>query len=114
MEFLRGIFVFFVFLLITLFITAPLCGHMSTHFPSPPKAGLFVMIGLGVVFSFYGPFVLLGKVLAPFAGMRVSARFFSIALLGLSVFTGWGYLRIARQNLPWMKVGIPVIIAFQY
>jgi len=57
--------------------------------PFEPSVYLIFVL-TGVFFSFYGPFVLLGMAVPPFASLRVSARFFSVALIGLSVLSGYG------------------------
>jgi|GEM_PF-1457612 len=62
-----------------------------------------ILVFTGVFFSFYGPFVVLGMLVPPFASLRVSARFFSIALFGLSVLSGYGSHSILKKTAPGIK-----------
>ncbi len=56
----------------------------------PHYTVLFTLLIIGLLFSFYGPFLLLGKVAPPFFTMRVPARFFVLVLFSLSILAGLG------------------------
>jgi hypothetical protein len=51
---------------------------------------IFALLITGTIFSFYVPFILLGRLVPPFATMRVAARFFTLALFSLSICAGLG------------------------
>jgi hypothetical protein len=51
---------------------------------------LLAMLAVGLFFSFYGPFLLLGKVVPVFFSMRVPARLFILPLIALSIYGGLG------------------------
>jgi len=84
------ILLFFVFIY---FITAGgIRARASALFNALPTQYLilFTLLAIGLLFSFYGPFLLLGKVVPPFHTMRVPARFFVLALFSLSILAGLG------------------------
>jgi hypothetical protein len=60
---------------------------------------LFTLLAIGLLFSFYGPFLLLGKVVPPFHTMRVPARFFVLALFSLSILAGLGASSFIEEKL---------------
>jgi hypothetical protein len=57
----------------------------------------FILVIIGVIFTFYGPFVLTGTLFPPLASIRVSARVFTIALVGLSVLAGFGFTALGEK-----------------
>lgn len=70
----------------------------------PFEPSVYLIFSLtGIFFTFYGPFVLLGLAVPPFASLRVSARFFSIALFGLSVLSGYGSHSILERASPGIR-----------
>jgi len=65
----------------------------------PPHVSFYcILVIIGVVFTFYGPFVLLGKLFPPLASIRVSSRVFTIALTGLCVLAGYGFVALAKKQ----------------
>ncbi len=94
-----------VLLVLRIFLDRPVLGTLlrkMRELPFEPSVYL-IFVFTGIFFTFYGPFVLLGMIVPPFASLRVSARFFSIALFGLSVLSGYGSHSILEKVTPGVK-----------
>ena len=81
------------------------------HAIPPHYTVLFTLLITGLLFSFYGPFLLLGKVAPPFFTMRVPARFFVLALLSLSMLAGLGVSAFIEERLTKGWKGIAYVLA---
>lgn len=89
---------FLLCLVLRLLLDRPLVKLVAAALRTMPVEPLvyLIFVASGIIFSFYAPFVILGRLLPPLSSVQVSARFFSIALFGLSMFAGWGYLELAK------------------